>query len=43
MLCSNGSLMELVELEEHDEGRDEIADEELDPWVESFPVQGLPR
>ena len=39
MLCSNGSLMELVDFQKHTEGTDEITDEELERWIESFPIQ----
>jgi hypothetical protein len=37
-LCSDGTLLELVEFNEHNEASDELADEELDKWVEIFPV-----
>jgi hypothetical protein len=37
--CSDGTLLELVEFNEHNEESDELTDEELDRWVESFPVQ----
>ena len=39
MLCSGGNLMELVEFQKHNEGPDELTDEELDRWVENFPIQ----
>jgi hypothetical protein len=38
-LCSDGTLLELVEFNEHNDRSDELTDEELDGWVESFPVQ----
>jgi len=31
--------MELVEFREHREGPEEISEEELDRWVNGFPVQ----
>ncbi len=37
-LCSDGTLLELVEFNKHHEGPDELTDEELDRWVESFLV-----
>jgi hypothetical protein len=39
MLCSDGSLMGLVDFQKHNEGADELTDEELDRWVENFPIQ----
>jgi hypothetical protein len=39
MLCSNGTLMELVDFQKHTEGPDEITDEKLERWIESFPIQ----
>jgi flavodoxin len=41
MLCSNGGLFETVDFKAHHEGPDELTEEELDRWVESFPVQIL--
>jgi hypothetical protein len=38
-LCSEGTVMELVEFREHREGPEEISEEELDRWVNGFPVQ----
>jgi hypothetical protein len=38
-LCSGGSVMELVEFQKHNEGPDELTNEELDRWVETFPIQ----
>jgi hypothetical protein len=40
-LCQDGSLMEVVDFQKHDEGPDEVSEEELDRWVEGFPVQGF--
>jgi hypothetical protein len=37
-LCSDGTLMELVEFKQHNAGPDELTEEELDAWLESFPV-----
>jgi len=42
MLCENGALLEFVDFKNHDEGADQLSDEELDRWVENFPVQRLP-
>ncbi len=42
-LHPNGTLLELVRLDRSDEGRKPIADEELDRWVETFPVRGVGR
>lgn len=37
-LWSDGTLFEMVEFHTHNAGPDELTDEELDTWVESFPV-----
>jgi hypothetical protein len=37
--CSDGTLLELVEFKTDNDRSDELTDEELDGWVESFPVQ----
>ena len=37
-LWSDGTLFEMVEFNRHNEGPDELTDEELDKWLESFPV-----
>jgi hypothetical protein len=37
-LWSDGTLFEMVEFRKHNAGRDELTDEELDRWLESFPV-----
>jgi hypothetical protein len=37
-LCSDGTLLELVEFKKHNEGSDQLADDELDKWVETFPA-----
>jgi hypothetical protein len=42
-LYANGTLLELVRLDRSDEGRKPLTDEELERWVETFPVQGLGR
>jgi hypothetical protein len=48
-LCSDGTVMELVDFQKYNEGPDELTDEELDRWVGAFPIQrpaegrGLPR
>ena len=38
-LCPDGTVMELVEFQDHREGPDAISDEELDRWADGFPVQ----
>ena len=38
-LWPDGTLFELVEFNRHNDGPDELTDEELDRWVETFPVQ----
>jgi hypothetical protein len=40
-LYSDGSLLELVRFKKHKEGPDELTAEELDKWVETFPVRDL--
>jgi hypothetical protein len=40
--CPEGTLLELVEFNEHNEGSDELTDEELDTWVETFPAARKP-
>ena len=37
-VCPDGTLLEMVRLNNHDEGPAELTGEELDRWVESFPV-----
>jgi hypothetical protein len=37
-LCSDGTLLELVEFSKHNEGPDVLPHEDLDRWVETFPV-----
>ena len=37
-LCSDGTLLEMVCFNRHNAGPDPLTDEELDRWVESFPV-----
>ena len=38
-LCSDGTLLEMVCFNRHNAGPDPLTDEELDRWVESFPMQ----
>ena len=38
-LWTDGTLFEMVQFNKHNEEPDELTDEELDRWVESFPVQ----
>jgi hypothetical protein len=37
-LWPDDTLFEMVELNQHNAGPDELTDEELETWVESFPV-----
>jgi hypothetical protein len=37
-LWSDGTLFEMVEFIKHNAGPDELTDEELDGWLEGFPV-----
>jgi hypothetical protein len=37
-LWPDGSLFELVQFNAHNYGPDELTDEELDRWLESYPV-----
>ena len=37
-LWSDGTLFEMVEFNQHNDGPDELTDEELDKWLERFPV-----
>jgi hypothetical protein len=37
-LWPDGTLFEMVEFNQHNEGPDELTDEELDTWVKTFPV-----
>jgi hypothetical protein len=37
-LWPDGTLFELVEFNKHNDGPDELTDEELDRWLEGFPV-----
>ena len=43
MLCVDGSLLETVKFNKQNDGRDEPTPEEVDKWVETFPVRVLPR
>jgi hypothetical protein len=38
-LWPDGTLFEMVQFNQHNEGSDEPTDQELDSWVESFPVE----
>ena len=40
-LCEDGTLLEVVDLSGRREGPARLTDEELDRWVDSFPVQVL--
>jgi hypothetical protein len=37
-LWSDGTLFEMVEFNKHNDGPDELTDEELGRWLERFPV-----
>jgi hypothetical protein len=38
-LYKDGTMLELVRMPKHNEGPDDLTAEELDQWVEAFPVQ----
>ena len=38
-MCSDGTLLEVVDFKKHNEGPDELTDEELNRWLESFSVE----
>ena len=38
-MCSDGTLLEVVDFKKHDEGPDELTDEELNRWLEGFLVE----
>jgi hypothetical protein len=38
-LWSGSTLFEMLQFHKHNEGPDALMDEELDRWVETFPVQ----
>ncbi len=38
-LWADGTLLEMVQFNKYNERPDELTDEELDRWVESFPIQ----
>jgi hypothetical protein len=38
-LWPNGTLFEMVRFNKRNEGPDELTQDELDRWVESFPIQ----
>jgi hypothetical protein len=42
-LCPDGTVMELVQFQDHREGPDEISGEELDRWADGFPVKRRQR
>jgi hypothetical protein len=39
-LCPDGTLLETVAYTKHNDGPD-LTDEEIEQWIESFPVQTL--
>jgi hypothetical protein len=43
MLCVDGSRLELARCNNQNERHDEPTAEEVDKWVETFPVQVLSR
>ena len=42
-LCPDGTLMEVVRLDQSRPGREELTDEELERWIETFPIIRLRR
>ena len=42
MLAADGTVMELVKFQNHDEGPDELTNEEMNRWVDSFPIEVTP-
>ena len=40
-LCPNGTLLEVVRLDRSRPGRHELTDEELERWIETFPIDRL--
>ena len=37
-LCPDGTLMQVVHLDQSRPGREELTDEELERWIETFPI-----
>jgi hypothetical protein len=37
--CPNGQVVEVIEFQNHSEGRDEISAEEVDRWLDAFPIK----
>jgi hypothetical protein len=42
MLCPDGTLMEVVDLNQCRPGREELTDGDLKRWIETFPINRLP-
>jgi hypothetical protein len=42
MLADDGTVMELVKFQNHDEGPDELTNEEMNRWVDSLPIEVTP-
>jgi hypothetical protein len=40
-LCPNGTIMQVIHLDQSLPGREELTDEELDRWIETFPIVRL--
>ena len=40
-LCPDGTLMQVIHLDQSRPGRDELTDEELQRWIETFPIDRL--
>jgi ribosome-binding factor A len=40
-LCHDGTLMEVVRLDQSRPGREELTDEELERWIETIPIDRL--
>jgi hypothetical protein len=40
-LCPNGTIMQVIHLDQSRPGREELTDEELERWIETFPIVRL--
>ena len=40
-LCPDGTLMQVIHLDQSRPGREELTDEELERWIETFPINRL--
>jgi hypothetical protein len=41
MLCTDGTLMQVIELYQSLPGREELTNKELERWIETFPIVRL--